>query len=164
MLNNYEHLKFLIERFDHYYDSVNNKGNAMLVINTFSIGGLAAFYTALQNDVNWSSGLKAYGILLCLLWTVSLSLTSWALLPYRKSASNSLIFFGGISNLSETVFLNRVSSQNDEDLVKDMQHQVYYLARGLALKFKLLGWATYVLFASYVVLVAASIVLFTNLK
>lgn len=102
--------------------------------------------------------------MLCLLWTVSLSLTFWALLPYRKSASNSLIFFGGISSLSEAVFFNRISEQQDDAMMQDMQRQVYYLAKGLSLKFKLLGWATYVLFASYVVLMAAAIVLFTNLK
>ncbi len=164
MPDNYEHLKFLIERFDHYYDSVNNKGNAMLVINTFSIGGVAAFYTALQNDVNWSPSLKVYGIVLCLLWTVSLFFTSWALMPYRKSASKSLIFFGGIAGLTKAAFTLRNSEQQDDALMQDMQHQVYHLAQGLALKFKLLGWATYVLFASYLVLAVASIVLFTNLK
>lgn len=164
MLNNYEHLKFLIERFDHYYDSINNKGNALLVINTFSIGGVAAFYTAFQNDVEWSFGLKTYGIVLCLLWAVSLFLTTWALTPYRKSHSNSLIFFGNISSLSEAVFLKQISAQKDDALSQDMQRQVYYLAQGLAKKFELLRWATYLLFTSYIVLVLASIILLTNLK
>ena len=164
MHDKYEHLKFLIERFDHYYDSVNNKGNAILVINTFSIGGIAAFYTALQDDVDWSSGLKAYGIILCLLWAASLFFTSWALMPYRKSPSSSLIFFGGIASLTETAFLNRISAQQDAVLMEDMQRQVYHLAQGLSIKFKYLRWATYLLFASYVALVCASIVLFTNLK
>ena len=164
MPDNYEHLKFLIERFDHYYDSINNKGNAMLVINTFSIGGIAAFYTALQDDVTWTTSMKAYGIALCLLWAASLFLTSWGLMPYQKSTVKSIIFFGGVSSLSEAEFLRQNSEQQENALIKDMQSQAYHLAKGLALKFQRLRWATYSLFVSYVVLVFASIVLLTNLK
>lgn len=164
MPEKYEHLKFLVERFDHYYDTINSKGNAMLVINTFSIGGVAAFYTALQQDVEWTTSLKCWGCLLCILWVLSLIFTSWALMPYRNSASNSLIFFGGIAKQSESGFLQRVTAQQDDALLEDMQLQVYYLAQGLALKFERLRRATYLLFASYGVLLVVFIILLTNLK
>lgn len=159
-----EHLKFLIERFDHYYDSVNNKGNAMLVINTFSIGGIAAFYTAFQDDVTWTGWLKFFGIALCLLWAASLFFTSWALLPYQKSGSNSLVFFGDISSLTEANFQRKFSAQQDADITTDLQRQVYLLSKGLAHKFRLLRRATYLLFVSYAVLILASIALIINLK
>lgn len=164
MLNKHEHLKFLIDRFDHYYDSINNKGNAMLVINTFSIGGIVAFYTALQQDVIWTSCLKFYGCLLCLLWVGALILTSWALLPYQKSASRSLVFFGDISNFTEANFLQKLSEQQEEDVTDDLQRQVYLLAKGLTFKFKIIRWANYCMFVSYGVLFLAAITLLINLK
>lgn len=164
MLDKNEHLKFLIERFDHYYDSVNNKGNAMLVINTFSIGGIAAFYTAFQDDVTWTGWLKFFGIALCLLWAASLFLTSWALLPYQRSGSNSLVFFGDIASLTEANFLRKFSEQQEDDVTGDLQRQVYLLSKGLVFKFKLLRWAAYFLFVSYAVLFFASITLIINLK
>lgn len=164
MLNQQEQLKFLIDRFDHYYDSINNKGNAMLVINTFSIGGIAAIYTALHQDVIWTTSLLCYGFLLCLIWGVALILTTWALLPYKKSASNSLVYFGDISNFTEANFLQKFSEQLDEDVTDDLKQQVYLLAKGLTFKFKIIRWATYLMFISYGVLFLAAITLLINLK
>lgn len=163
MLDKNEHLKFLIGRFDHYYDSVNNKGNAMLVINTFSIGGIAAFYTAFEDDVNWTGWLKFFGITLCVLWAASLGLTSGALLPYKRSSANSLVYFGDISNLTETSFLQKFSAQQEDGITNDLQSQAYMLSKGLAFKFRLLEWATYLLFLSYAMLILAFITLIINL-
>ncbi|HEY9488539.1 MAG TPA: hypothetical protein VIQ51_09410, partial [Chryseosolibacter sp.] len=44
-----EHLRFCIERFDHYYDSVNNKCALFLTVNTFIVGGLMAIHPTLQS-------------------------------------------------------------------------------------------------------------------
>ena len=164
MLDQNEHLKFLVGRFDHYYDSVNNKGNAMLALNTFSIGGIAAFYTAFQNDITWTIGLKLFGITLCILWAFSLALTSRALLPYQNSDSRSLVFFGDIANLTEANFLQKFSEQQENDIISDLQNQVYVMSKGLSFKFRLLCWATYLLLLSYVILIPASIIIITNLK
>lgn len=136
----------------------------MLVINTFSIGAIAAFYTALQDDVDWTNCLKCWGCLLGILWVGSLFLTSWALMPYRNSASKSLIFFGGIASHSEANFMQRFTAQQDDAVLQELQQQVYYLAKGLALKFERLRLATYLLFASYLVLLITFITLLTNLK
>ena len=45
-----EELQFIINRYDHYYDSVNNKGQFYLGFNTFLIGGLAGVYALLQQQ------------------------------------------------------------------------------------------------------------------
>ncbi len=49
-LMEFERLIFCINRYDHYYDSVNNKSNVFLVISTFIVGGLIT-----ANEVNSTS-------------------------------------------------------------------------------------------------------------
>lgn len=136
----------------------------MLALNTFSIGGVATFYTALQHDVNWSSSLKLLGVILCVVWSVSLFLTAWALMPFQRSHSSSLIYYGSIAKLSEKTFLKNVREQTDEDVIEDLEKQVYHLSHGLTAKFNRLRWATFALLGSYVILIFTIITLLTNLK
>ena len=47
----YEHAKFVIERFDHYYDTVNSKGSFYIGLNTFILGGLCAGYISIADKM-----------------------------------------------------------------------------------------------------------------
>lgn len=42
----YNHLQFIIQRFDQYFDAINNKGSFYIGLNTFILTGLSAGYFA----------------------------------------------------------------------------------------------------------------------
>jgi len=42
-------LQFSIGRYDHYYDTINNKGNVYLTLNAFLLGGILTAYYALAD-------------------------------------------------------------------------------------------------------------------
>ena len=142
-------LHFLIDRFDHYYDSINSKGNAMLVIHKLSIGGFLTFYTFLYEKIEWSWFLKLLIAIVIILWGLSLFYTTYALMPYQKSAKDSLIFFGSIGQLQESEYVKKVSLQNDKEYNEDLAKQSYYLACGLRQKFARLKVASKCLHLSY---------------
>lgn len=50
-----ERLLLCISRYDHYYDSVNNKSNVFLTLSIFVVGGLVAGYSTLMDKVACNS-------------------------------------------------------------------------------------------------------------
>lgn len=47
-----EMLRHTMDRYDHYYDSVNNKGNLFLTLNTFLLGGIITGYYSVKSDIS----------------------------------------------------------------------------------------------------------------
>ena len=46
-----EMLKHTMDRYDHYYDSINNKSNLFLALNTFLLGGIVTGYYSIKNEI-----------------------------------------------------------------------------------------------------------------
>lgn len=150
MDSKYEHAKFIIERFDHYYETVNNKGSFYIGLNTFIFGGLCAGYITVGNKISqdfWFWFLLICTFLICIL---SIFLTINAVSPFLKDNDSnddnySLIFFGGISKYNLNNFLDKIKEENDDSIKEEMYRQVHCLAKGLELKFRRLSRVSYLL-------------------
>ncbi|TJZ63309.1 hypothetical protein FAZ15_03245 [Sphingobacterium olei] len=131
-----DRLKFSIERFDHYYDSVNNKSAVFLGLSTFVVGGLVAAYPSLLQLVD--CGIFVHILMLC---TIGLGLAIMIVVivastPFLATDGNSIHFFGSISKMSREEYCEQSSLPNlEEDELHDLRVQVYQLSCGLTDKF-----------------------------
>ena len=125
-MSKYDHAKFLIERFDHYYDSVNNKGAFYIALNTFIFGGLCVGYITLYKDIDVNAVI-------------------WVLLSILLT-----------SNLISTVFtvLATMPFLKDNDEYKQKP----------SLKYKKLGWASYLLVIQFITMIPLILIVAKNLK
>lgn len=168
-MEKYEHSKFLIERFDHYYDTVNNKGAFYIGINTFILGGICVTYLTLHDKVKGLCFCDWCLFALLLGCCVGSTLfTICAITPYSKggithNSSQSMIFFGAIASRDAQRFKNSFIEQTETDIQADMIHQVHVLAAGLNSKFQRLKWASYLLIVQYCIIVPGLIIILTKL-
>lgn len=143
-MNLLEETKHLISRYDHYYDTINNKGNLYLVINTFVLGAILAGYSDLFKTYDCKIILQAFigGILLFNL--SSIVFTILAIKPFlsKKGDKTSLQFFGDIAKMQQADFIEEFSKANQVEREKDSIAQVHELATGLLNKFKKINLAT----------------------
>ena len=161
--------RFLINRFDHYNDSINNKGVFYLSINTFILGGLCVGYSSYFKEIKqstdlypWILGLAFILLISCL---ASIYCTVIAIIPYLKDNhvnddQPSLIFFGGISRHQCNTFFDKFSSQTESALLLDYCRQTHSLAKGLNNKFKWFIRANRFLLVEYVLLIILIFLLF----
>lgn len=146
-----EHLKFIVGRYDHYYDSVNNKGNVYLTLNTFLLGGMVTgFYSYINNNViTVTSCLMILMALAIILNLVSISSALWAIKPYinkpKDNENGSLMFFGDVAHYPYNIYQKLLTELDDEKNYADFVKQTHLLALGLKSKFTLLKRSTYFL-------------------
>lgn len=154
----YEHTKFIIERFDHYNDSVNNKGSFYIALNTFLLGGLFAGFVSLYKDIHYG------GYLMCLLLgfgvcsLVSIGLTIIAINPFLNSGTKgsrrkSLMFFGSISEYQKNTYVETFLQQDADQILNDSLTQAWVLSTGLTGKYKKLKIAGWLLIAQFVLMI-----------
>lgn len=155
-----EQLRFGISRYDHYYDSVNNKGNAFLALNTFLLAGvLAAYYTLKLNPAWWY---KASFVLILALNVAVTAATLWALRPsLSKGYTNSRFWFGDVSCITSAEYSDCWANVTSQAINQDLTKQMHALACGLRKKFHWLGLATYGLLVQ---IALVTIMGFINLK
>lgn len=168
-MDRYEHVKFLIERFDHYYDSVNNKGSFYIALNTFIFGGICVGYLTLYEKVHadWSIWIPLGLLALCNL--ISLGLTVWATMPFLKDngtneQSPSLVFFGGISRHELTHFREKLLGANDDVILDDTIQQAHNLANGLSDKYRKLRWSSRFMVVQFILMAPLLLLIVKNLK
>ena len=164
-----EHMKFLIGRFDHYYDSVNNKGSFYIGINTFILGGICVGFSNYCKNVQF--GMCTYVVTIVLLITcfTSIFYTLSAMTPFLKisfgsNTDDSLISFGGIAKFEEVDFHSRFKDQTDNKIIEDYQNQIYTLSKGLNDKYKWLQQAGFFLTIEFITLIPLLSLLIYNLK
>ena len=168
-MSKYDHAKFLIERFDHYYDSVNNKGAFYIALNTFIFGGLCVGYFTLDKDIDVNA---VIWVLLSILLTsnlISTVFTVLATMPFLKDNDEykqkpSLTFFGGIARHQVAHFKEKLLASDDTALLDDAIQQAYSLAVGLDGKYKKLGWASYLLVIQFITMIPLILIVAKNLK
>ena len=152
-----EILKHTMDRYDHYYDSINNKGNLFLTLNTFLLGGMITGYYSIKDTVDSRFDIMFFawiGLICCLL---SLGFTLLAIMPYLNkqadSVNGSVINFGNVSNISFDSFKRMYGSITEEKRYEDYVCQVYLLAQGLQKKFSRLKTATYLLGGCFICII-----------
>lgn len=163
-----DRLIFTIERYDHYYDSVNNKGNIVLGFSTVIFGALLTIYPALNDKVEFNSLMYVMLIGACLfgfLAMITLLITS---IPYSrskiKSSTNSLLFYQSVADRSKSEFLKSTEEYTEDDEINDLRNQTYDLAKGLSQKFKNLKRAIYFIIVQMIILVPLIILILTHIK
>ena len=144
-----EMLKHTMERYDHYYDSVNNKASLFLTLNTFLLGGIVTGYFSIKDQVVCGFDILFFvcaGLILC---SLSVVYSLWATLPYLSKQADSLngsvIYFGNVANVSFQSFTQMYSDMTEQKRYEDYLQQVHLLALGLQRKFDRLKIATYLL-------------------
>lgn len=144
-----ETLRHTMDRYDHYYDSINNKGSLFLALNTFLLGALVTGYYNVKNEINIGSDLLFFAWSCSIFCLLSIAFSLWATMPYLSRQSDSIngsvIYFGNVANLSIQSFKQMYSSMTDEKRFDDYLQQVHLLALGLQKKFRRLQIAAYLL-------------------
>ncbi|HRN48399.1 MAG TPA: DUF5706 domain-containing protein [Niabella sp.] len=154
-------LKHTMDRYDHYYDSINNKGNLFLTLNTFLLGGIITGYYSIKDTISDGCVVTFFVWIALISCLLSLGFTLWAILPYLNKQANSVngsvINFGNVSNIPLESFKNMYANATDEKRYEDYVQQVYLLAQGLQRKFSRLKTATYLLAACFVCIIIIGI-------
>ncbi len=159
-----DHLKFCIERFDHYYDSINNKSALFLAVNTFIVGGLIAIYPNIQSTFDCGHWINSIFTIIVLAGLASTLLTLFAGIPFLAKSSNSMLYFGSIATTPLNKFKTSVSELTPETLQEDYLTQIHQLSTGLLKKFQKLKWAGYLIFFEFVLAIPLIILLMNNIK
>jgi hypothetical protein len=160
-------LKFIIERFDNYYDSINNKANLYLTITTFFFAGtITGFYT-IDSMHHFSPGMWVFLFVPAMLCNItSFSYTIRAINPFlrKHSTTNSLMFFADVNDYSESSWSEKWKSSDDSSWVQDLEQQAHLLAKGLQIKYSSLSCATVYIAAQVAIFFIFSIIFFLNYK
>ena len=164
MSKEYERLKFSIERYDHYYDSINNKLNVYLGLSTFIVSGLIAIYPTLLEKV--TCGLVTHLLMITLL---SIGLANMIMVivtsnPYLKGKTGSLLFFADVVAIPENQFSHLSENETDQQALEDMRGQMYRLAEGLNKKFRRLRIAGRLMMIQFLLFVPLVILIIKNIK
>jgi hypothetical protein len=146
-----ERLCFNINRFDHYYDSVNNKIAGYVALNTFLLGGFITLFVELQ-DKSYFNCIKYIILFEVLLTLISSIIAIMGSIPYFSKASNSLYYFYDISQLSERKFMELSEALSEDEELEDLRRQVFVLSKGLNKKFKRLRSASFILMIQFILL------------
>jgi hypothetical protein len=154
-----ERLQFCINRFDHYYDSINSKGAVFLGLATFILGGLVASYPYLLQNVNSTVWIHILMWLLILLSLLNLLIVISASTPHLSNKRTSMFYFASISSMSKKSFDEQSVSHTPEVEMEDLRDQVHELSIGLTRKFqklKISGWLfslQFILFIPLIILI-----------
>ncbi|MBB3123349.1 hypothetical protein FHS04_000846 [Mesoflavibacter sabulilitoris] len=157
-----DRLKYTIGRFDHYFDSVNNKSAVYIAINTFITGGIIVLLTQ-TTLVCEMSGFGKFCIgLLLLIGIISLIILSLASIPFFSKKPDSLYYFGSVSQMKESEFNKTSEEYSKKDELKDLRSQTYILSKGLTKKFTRLKLAGILLVAQFALLLIILLTILIN--
>lgn len=168
-MEKYEHTKFIVERFDHYYDAANNKGSFYIGLNTFIFGGICVGYLSLHDKINSNGWIWVLFVLLVLCNVLSTFFTIWALMPFLKDnhyeiESPSLIYFGGIAKHELSYFKEKFNQSTSDSMLDDIVQQAHCLAKGLSKKYKKLKQASHFVVVQFIVMLPLLFLITKNLK
>ncbi len=165
----YEHAKFLIERFDHYFDAVNNKGAFYIGLNTFIFGGICIGYLSLHSQVE--TNIIFWGLFTGFVVSNLLSVfyTIMALMPFLKDnhtneQKSSLIYFGSIGKHQLSYFKEKYHEATETSVLEDLIEQSHCLATGLRRKYHSLKRAGWFVFFQFIIMLPLLFFIVKNLK
>jgi len=149
-----ENSRYVLDRFDHYIEGANSKGNFLLAFSAFLFGFIVTSFesiVAFDNCAakNWVIGLL---VAILILGLASTALTIAAVFPYLKTNNSSskkyhsLVFFNSIAEMEEENFMQEYSQQKTKKICKDMAKQIHAISKGLKTKYIRLSWAIVLVF------------------
>jgi hypothetical protein len=159
-----ERLHFCIQRYDHYYDSVNNKSSVFLGLSTFIVGGLVTGYFVLPSFVNSTFLICWLMVILILLGIVIMIIVVRAATPFLSRETDSLHYFGFVSSLNHDDFCTKSGNVSDEEELLDLRTQVHQLSSGLSSKFSMLKTAGILFAFQFILFILLFILIIYNLK
>lgn len=159
-----DRLKFSIERFDHYYNSVNSKCAVFLALSTFIVGALITAYPVILDKLVNSVWIHLSIASLIALGLTIMLIVIGAATPFSSQGGDSIHYFGSIGKLDSKKFhLKSVGLNADEELV-DLRNQVHELSKGLQDKFKSLRLAGILFIVQFFLLIPFLILIVTHVK
>ncbi|WP_430928928.1 Pycsar system effector family protein [Polaribacter marinivivus] len=157
-----DRLKYCISRFDHYFESVNNKTSVYIAINTFITGSNIVLLTQTEITKNLPTcGQVCFWIMLAI-GILNLILLSIVSIPYYSTKPKSIYYFGAISKLTKNEFNKTSKSYTEKEELKDLRSQVFILSEGLTKKYHKLEISGYLLVTQFVFLMPILIILISN--
>lgn len=159
-----ERLLFCIGRYDHYYDSINNKCNVFLTLSLAIVGGLLAAYPTLLDKVACTAWLHINMAILLVVGTTNILFTMWTSMPFLKTGGTSLLYFGSVAKMTPQAFYTRSSAEDAQAGLDDLRTQVHVLAQGLRKKFRRLFVAGTLLMIQFMFFIPLIYTIVKNLK
>lgn len=161
-----EQSRFIINRFDHYFDSINNKGVFYITMNTFLLGGLLSQTGTI---ITSGSGWWIYFLVLAFIFinVSSTVLTVLSISPFKSpkcDEPSSLIYFNDIACKDLNSFKIEYTTQTEDFIRIDFTNQIHQLAGGLKIKFDRLRYAGILLLIQFVSLLPIIIITILNVK
>lgn len=158
-----ERLVYNINRFDHYFDSVNNKTAVYIAINTFVVGSLITTYVTLVDDIKcYFDAFQVFTIVSFLLGLFTLIILVIASIPYFSKESDSMYYFGGIGTMKKEKFISCSKNLTPKKELNDLRNQVHTLSSGLTKKFTKLKLAGRLLIFQFLLLIPIFTIIIYN--
>lgn len=158
-----DRLLISINRYDHYFESVNNKTAVYIAINTFILTATISGYYAIEESIVCLSNLfNIVVVILLAIGIISLAILIIASIPYFSKHSESLYYFGGVSSKTINEFIECSSKMSKKEELDDLRNQTHTLSKGLRTKFirlKLSGW---LLFTQSMILIPIITIILIN--
>lgn len=159
-----ERLQFCIQRYDHYFDSLNNKSTVYLTLSTFVVGGLLAGYPQLDKVIEYTTLFKFIYALPILTGLITMSLIIYTSIPFLSKNSKSVYYFGGVAARMDEDFCEKSKSLTSEEDMDDLRNQTHILSSGLVKKYEKLKTAGQLILVQFGALFALFIYVIINLK
>lgn len=159
-----ERLRFSIGRFDHYYDSINNKCNVFLALSIFIFGALGGFYPTLLKNVDCGvcvHSLMTFSMFVSILIMIVVINAST---PYLTNEKDSLLYFNSVTSMGKPEFLRLSEAETEDDEITDLRTQTFLLAKGLSKKFEKLKTAGILFAFQFLLFIPLTILIINNLK
>lgn len=159
-INEIEHSRYVLARFDHYIEGANSKGNFLLAFSVFLFGFIVtSFETIVEfNNSDAKDWTIALLITILILGLVSIAFTIAAVFPFLKTNNSSskkyhsLVFFNSIADMEQENFLKQYKKQKKKKACKDMAKQIYAISKGLKKKYLRIKWAIRLVFGQLALL------------
>ena len=124
-----ENLKFILQRYDHYIESVQSKSNLYITLNTFVLTGAITLFAGFKNQLD--NYLTVWLLLIIGISIFSLFYTLLALIPQtKKNGQNSIIFFGDVAEKNHAdEYYESIKDMDEESFKKDLAQQIQQVAK-----------------------------------
>lgn len=159
-----ERLKFCIGRYDHYFDSINNKCNVFLALSIFIFGALGGFYPTLLKIVDCGAcihTLITFSMTICVL---NMIIVITASTPYLTTEKDSLIYFNSVFSMGKNEFTKLSEHETENVELEDLRNQTFLMATGLNKKFEKLQSAGILFTIQFILFIPLIILIINNLK
>lgn len=160
--------QFIISRYDHFYDSVNTKGQFFLGLNTFILGSIGLGFFSIKDVSTAPLNLIIITILLGSTGLLSVYFVLKAIIPFWGSSDKklipSLISFEKVKTLKRDMYIEQAKNCDEVSYEKDLAQQAHELAIGLSKKFHRLKWAGWCIMLQFLLLIPFTTLIFQHLK